>query len=105
MINTILNLLNQARTVTINFVMIGFFLDMLGEELDGVWILIGAIFSYRSIISMGLNSGVNRHIPIYLAHKDHRGIRKVISTAFAYYLLPSSILAVGTAIPYLNLEA
>ena len=64
MINTVLNLMNQVFTVIVNFAVVGFFLDTLGEERYGIWILVGSIFSYRNLMSMGLNSAVNRNIPV-----------------------------------------
>ncbi len=94
-VNTILNMLNQVLTAVINFAMVGFFLDTLGQETYGVWILIGSIFGYRAIMAMGLNSAVNRHIPVYLARGEHEGIRGVVSTAFAYFALPGFIIFLG----------
>ena len=105
MTNTILNMSNQALTVLVNFAMVGFFLDTLGEERYGVWILVGSIFSYRSIMSMGLNSAVNRRIPAHLARQDFAAIRQVVSTAFAYYLAPAAVLSIATLAIYFNIEA
>ena len=105
MINTLLNLVNQAVTALINFGMVGFFLEFLGEARYGVWILIGSIFSYRSLTFMGLNSAVNRLMPIHLVNNDAAGISRVLSTAFAYYMLPSAIVAIATALFYVQMEA
>ena len=89
MINTVLNLMNQVVTVIVNFAMVGFFLDTLGEERYGIWILVGSIFSYRNLMSMGLNSAVNRNIPVHLARGDLSAVAGVVSTAFAYFLAPA----------------
>ena len=105
MINTILNLINQVITVIVNFAMVGFFLDTLGEERYGIWILVGSIFSYRNLMSMGLNSAVNRNIPIHLARGDLTAVAGVVSTAFAYFLVPALILTTATLLIAFNIES
>ncbi len=105
MVNTVLNMANQLVTTLVNFVMVGFFLDQLGEERYGVWILVGSIFSYRNLLSMGLNSAVNRNIPVHLANDDMESVKGVVSTAVAYYLLPASALFVATLVVAANMEA
>ncbi len=105
MINTVLNLANQLITTLVNFAMVGFFLDQLGEERYGVWILVGSIFSYRNLMSMGLNSAVNRNIPVHLADDDMDAVEGVVSTAVAYYLLPAGALAVATLVVAANMGA
>lgn len=105
MVNTVLNLVNQVITVIVNFAMVGFFLDTLGEERYGIWILIGSIFSYRNLMSMGLNSAVNRNIPIHLARGDLSAVAGVVSTAFAYFLAPALILSTATLLVAFNIES
>lgn len=98
MINTVLNIGTQVITVAINFLLIRFFLERIGEEQYGVWILVGSIFSYRSMLTMGLNSAVNRHIPVFAARGDDDGTARVISTGFAFHLALAAILAIATLV-------
>jgi len=105
LINTVLNVANAVIVMVINLVLIGFFLDAIGEEGYGVWILIGSIFSYRSLLTMGLNSAVNRHIPVFVVRGDRDGIRRVISTGFAYHLLLGILVAIVSFVLYWNIEA
>jgi len=74
----------------IGFFLIRFFLGRLGEARYGVWVLIGSLFRYRGILGMGLNSAINRHIPICLAREDREGADRVISTALFFF----SVLAI-----------
>ena len=85
----------------IGFFLIRFFLGRLGEARYGVWVLIGSLFRYRGILSMGLNSAINRHIPVCLARDDREGVGKVISTALFFF----SVLAVLVALLSLLLYA
>ena len=82
----------------IGFFLIRFFLGRLGEARYGVWVLIGSIFRYRGILSMGLNSAINRHIPVCLAREDREGVAKVISTSLFFF---SALAILGVLISVL----
>jgi O-antigen/teichoic acid export membrane protein len=88
--NTFFNLLMLMSNAIVGFLLIGFFLDQLRPERYGVWVLIGDQFRYRSLLGLGLNSAINRRIPMYRARDDEEGIRKVVSTALFFF----SIIAV-----------
>jgi membrane protein EpsK len=103
--NTMLNMVTLAVATGISFFLITFFLKQLGAQRYGVWILIGSMFQYRTLLSMGLNSAVNRHIPVCLANQDYKGIAKVVSTTFFYLLSVGLLLVFLTIILYLNLGA
>lgn len=102
--NTILNIAAQVLQAVIGFLLVDFFLRTIGEDGYGVWVLIGSVFSYRQIMTMGLNSAVNRYIPVHIANGDVEGIKQVVSTTFAYFLVPSLILAATTLVVYANVE-
>lgn len=95
--NTMLNVAAHALHAVVGFVLVGFFLRTIGEEGYGVWVLIGSVFSYRQLMTMGLNSAITRYIPWHLANDDHAAVRQVVSTAFAYFTLLALILA-GSAV-------
>ena len=89
--NTLFNALALISNAVVGFFLIRFFLGQLGEARYGVWVLIGSLFRYRGMLSMGLNSAINRHIPVCLARADEPGISRVVSTALFFY----SVLAVA----------
>lgn len=101
--NTCYNLLTLVCNAIIGFLLIRFFLTKLGEEKYGVWIIIGSIFSYRSILSMGLNSSVNRYIPMYLVQNNNDGIKKVISTSLFFFSLLALVLIIVSLVVYTNI--
>ncbi len=103
--NTISNIVMRLVTAVVNFCLIEFFLDKLGVNIYGVWILVGSIFSYRDMLSMGLNSSINRHIPVCLAHGDKAGIKKVISTALFFYACLSLVLLTASVLVSRNIGA
>jgi O-antigen/teichoic acid export membrane protein len=101
--NTVTNMVTHAVTTCISFCMISFFLGQLGAQRYGIWVLIGSIFQYRSLLSMGLNSAINRHIPVCIAKQEYQGIAKVASTAFYFLLSISFVLIISSIVVYLNL--
>jgi len=103
-LNTLSNVGAQAFAALVNFVMIGVFLDQLGAERYGVWIVVGSIFAYRGLLTMGLNSAVNRQIPVHLAEGDMRAVQRVVTTGFVYYVLVAAVLLLGTLGLYLGFD-
>lgn len=92
--NTCFNVLILMSNAVVAFLLIRFLLGRLGEARYGVWILIGSVFRYRLILGMGLNSAINRRIPMYLAKDDQESIQKVISTAVLFFSIGAMVLVV-----------
>ena len=44
------------------------------------------------VLGLGLNSAINRRIPMYLAKDDEEGIRKVVSTALFFFSIMALVL-------------
>lgn len=96
--NTFYNVVMLMSNAVVAFLLIRFFLGRLGEARYGVWVLIGSIFRYRGILSMGLNSAINRRIPMYLAKDDAQGVQRVISTAALFYSMLAGVLGLLTVL-------
>jgi O-antigen/teichoic acid export membrane protein len=94
--NTLFNVLAFMSNAIVGFFLIPFFLGQLGPARWGVWVLIGSVFRYMGILSMGLNSAINRRIPMYLAHEDKRGVQNVISTALLFFSALGGVLLLLT---------
>jgi len=90
--NTFFNLLMLMSNAIIGFLLVRFFLGRFGEARYGVWVLIGELFRYRMLLGLGLNSAINRRIPMYLAKDDEEGIRKVVSTALFFFTMMAVVL-------------
>lgn len=85
--NTFFNLLMLMSNALVAFLLVRFFLGRLGEVRYGVWVLIGELLRYRMLLGLGLNSAINRRIPMYLAQDNEEGIRKVVSTALFFFTI------------------
>lgn len=97
-VNTISNVAALAVRLVIGFVLAPFVLHHLGQSTYGIWALTGSLFAYSSLLSLGLNSAVNRWVPLYLVEKNHEGINRVVNTTLVAYLIaagadPAKIIA------------
>lgn len=101
--NTVFNVVTLASNAVVGFFLIRFFLGQLGESQYGVWLLIGSIFRYRNLLSMGLNSSINRYIPVFLAENDNEGIQRVISTSLFFFSCLAIVLVVASLVIYCNI--
>lgn len=84
--------------------MMPFFLDHLGETRYGIWLLIASVFRYRNVLSMGLNSSVNRYIPMFLAKNDNEQVSRVVSTSSFYYLILCSVIVLCSLLLYWKVD-
>jgi len=100
--NTIFNVVTLISNAVIGFFLIPFFLGQLGVLRYGVWALIGSIFGYRGLLSMGLNSAINRYIPVYLVKNNDDGIQRVISTSFFFFSAVAIALVLISLVIYYN---
>ena len=95
-------MLHSVLSAIIGFFLIRFLIQYLGEKQYGVWVLVASVFQFRLLLNMGLNSAVNRYIPVCLAKQDYVGVNKVISTTFFFYCCIAIILAIISVIIYFN---
>lgn len=102
--NTVLNVLNSILTAFVTFFLIRFLIAHLGEQRYGIWVLIGSVFQFRILLNMGLNSAVNRYIPVCIAKEDFSGVNKVISTSFFFYSCIGVILLAATIAVYFKID-
>jgi O-antigen/teichoic acid export membrane protein len=101
--NTVFNVAALLSNAVIGFFLIRFFLGRLGEVRYGLWLLIaGSVFRYAAMLSMGLNSSINRYIPVFLAKNDEDGVQRVISTSLFFFSLVGIVLALSSVVIYWN---
>ena len=101
--NTIFNVITLISGTVIAFFLIRFFLAELGEIKYGVWVLIGSIFQYRRLLDMGMNSSIDRYIPVNLARRDDNAIQRVVSTSVFFFAALAVVLALLTLLLYDNI--
>ena len=97
-INTISNYASLGVNAVVGFFLAPYILTHLGKSSYGIWALTGSLLGYSQLLSLGLNSAVNRWVPMYLVEKNTDGINRVVNTTLFFYLLSSVIGAVGVAV-------
>jgi O-antigen/teichoic acid export membrane protein len=103
--NTIFNVVTLVSGAVITFFLIRFFLAQLGESRYGIWVLIGSIFQYRRLLDMGMNSSIDRYVPVNLARRDDDGVQRVISTSLFFFTALAIVLGLMTLLLYDNVGA
>lgn len=103
--NTIFNVVTLVSSAVITFFLIRFFLAQLGESRYGVWVLIGSIFQYRRLLDMGMNSSIDRYIPVGLAKGDNEAIQRVLSTSLFFFSVVAVVCILLSLVIYLNIGA
>lgn len=101
--NTFFNVVTLMAHAVVAFLLMRFFLSHLGEARYGVWLLIGgSIFRYGPLLNLGLNSAINRYIPVYRARNDDDAVQRVISTSLFFFAALGIGLGVATLVIYFN---
>jgi O-antigen/teichoic acid export membrane protein len=103
--NTIFNVIALVSGAATTFFLIRFFLSQLGEIKYGVWVLIGSVFQYRRLLDMGMNSSIDRYIPMNLARRDDNAIQRVVSTSLFFFAALALVLGLLTLLLYDNIGA
>jgi len=103
--NTIFNVITLVSGAVITFFLIRFFLARLGENRYGVWVLIGSIFQYRRLLDMGMNSSINRYIPVSLANGDNEAIQRVLSTSLFFFSFATVVFILLSLVIYFKIGA
>ncbi|HUV65183.1 MAG TPA: hypothetical protein VMW24_14900 [Sedimentisphaerales bacterium] len=101
--NTFFNVVTLVSYAVVAFFLMRFLLSHLGKAQYGVWVLIGgSIFRYAPLLNLGLNSAINRYIPVYRAKGDDAGVQRVISTSLFFFATLGIVLAIVSVVIYFN---
>jgi len=101
--NTLFNIVTLMTYAVVAFLLMRFFLSHLGEAQYGVWLLIsGSIFRYAPLLNLGLNSAINRYIPLYQAKGDDDAVQRVISSSLFFFSGLSIFLVAASVVIYFN---
>jgi O-antigen/teichoic acid export membrane protein len=92
--NTFYNVAALLSNALVTFFLIRFFLGRLGEAQYGVWLIIGGIFRYSPLLSLGLNSSINRYIPLFIVKNNDDGIQRVFNTSLFFFITVSIVLVI-----------
>ena len=94
------NLILKAFNLTINFLLVSILLTFLGKENYGVWITIYAFINWLNIFDLGLGQGLKLKLTEAFSLNRFKEIIKLISSAYFFLFLVTTILFLGFFITY-----
>jgi O-antigen/teichoic acid export membrane protein len=105
-VNTAINVAGKFITFGIWFLLTPYILNRLGAVSYGVWILVGSVVAYGSLLDVGVAGTVIKYIAEYRAKADLASGRSLIATALGLYSILGLVVvlisaAVAPAFPYL----
>ncbi len=103
--NSVVNVSSTIGRAAIGFFLLPFLVSMLGAEVYGVWVLIGSVLIYAPTLTLGLESAINRHVPVFAAQEDAGGIDRVVTTGSAFCAAAGVVILASTFIVHRNLDA
>ncbi|WP_027383240.1 lipopolysaccharide biosynthesis protein [Epilithonimonas caeni] len=101
----ILSYVNIGLTNLIGLVLTPFIIRSLGDSEYGLYVLIGSLIAYLSLMDLGLNNTIIRFISKYRAEGDRAGEQNFLGTIFLVYIAISLLIVFIGVLFYLNLDS
>src|SRR5437764_9256625 len=104
--NVLCNWAGMAAHMLAGFVVAPLLIRHLGEARYGLWILIGSLTGYFTLLDLGVGAAVGRNVAYRRAKGDAEGALAILSTALALLTGVGLLTVAGTvgvivAFPYL----
>jgi O-antigen/teichoic acid export membrane protein len=100
-----LSYINIFLTNVIGLFLTPFIIKHLGNSEYGLYILIGGVIAYISVLDLGLNNTIIRYVSKYRAENDKIGEEKFLTTIMFIYSIISVAVTVIGFIVYYNLDS
>lgn len=101
----ILSYLNIGLTNIIGLILTPFIIRSLGDSEYGLYILIGSIIGYISILDLGLNNTIIRYVSKYRAENDKIEEESFLATTMLIYGVISLVTVAIGFVLYFNLDS
>lgn len=89
----------------IGLVLTPYMIRMLGDAEYGLYMLIGALIGYISVLDLGLSNTIVRFVAKYKALDDRKGEENFLATTMLIYAVISVIIVACGLVMYFNLES
>ena len=91
-----LRVITLITTMAVSFFMMPFIIHSLGDKTYGLWVLIGSILSFYSLLDLGISNATQRFIAFVLPSNDDKALNEVINTSLLIYLIIGAAAAAIT---------
>lgn len=78
-------ILSLLLNIIVALFMMPFVVGSLGDEVYGLWVLVGTFLGYYGLFDLGLTTAVNRHIAHALGEGDEKQVNVVFNTAIILF--------------------
>jgi O-antigen/teichoic acid export membrane protein len=96
-LNVSWNWAGLACSMLAGFVVAPFLVDRLGEHGYGLWVLIGSLTGYFSLLDLGVRGSVGRNMAFCRARNDASQTSAILGTAMALLAVPATLALAGSA--------
>lgn len=103
-LGAILSYVNIFLSTIVGLIYTPFMLRQLGQSEYGLYMLIGSLVGYISILDFGLHNTVYRFVAKYQAEKDEEGQENFLASTFIIYGVITILVFLVGVILYFNLE-
>lgn len=93
-----LRVISVAVQMVIGFLMMPFMVQHLGDQLYGIWAVVGGIIGAYYLLDLGFTSAVVRYVAQHIHERNHEKTNQIVSTAFAIYLVISIVVLLITVV-------
>lgn len=90
--------LETVIAIFTGLIMMPLMIRILGEDLYGIWIVIGSIVGSLYLFDIGMASSVTRYVSYALSRNDRQRASQIMSTAFAMYSGLALLIVLTTAV-------
>lgn len=101
----LLSYINIGITNIMGLVLTPYIIRSLGDSEYGLYILIGSIIGYISLLDLGLNNTIIRYVSKYRAEKNKKGEESFLATTMLIYAFISLVTVIIGVVLYFNLNA
>lgn len=85
--NSAFNLIGWIIPILVTLITIPFYISKISTEGYGIWILIGTITGYLSLVQLGIGPAVTKYIAEYNARKDLSAVIDTVNAALLFSLV------------------
>jgi len=78
------------------FILTPVIIHNLGQSGYGIWVIIGSIIGYYGFLDLGVASAVMRYVARFSGEGTEREVKKIVSTAFAFFITIGISIVGGT---------
>jgi O-antigen/teichoic acid export membrane protein len=93
--NTALNGLSRIVSIVTSFLLTPVILHVVGTQAFGLWVLIGSVVAYGSLLDLGIGGALTKYVAEHQARDEARASRQTIATGLRLYLVLGAVMAVA----------